>query len=74
LTEEQFIALKYGSPKTRFAGVNFFAPTESSTSGNLHNKKKYPDARNFLLLRRHMPKRLYVQNAKAQGLDCRECI
>jgi Excinuclease ATPase subunit len=31
LTQEQFLALKYGSPKTTFAGVNAFAPIGDHT-------------------------------------------
>lgn len=31
LSEEQFFALKYGSPKTKFQGVNSFAPTAVNT-------------------------------------------
>ncbi len=40
LTEEQMIALKYGSPKTKFVGVNSYAPTEESTLEGMKDKKR----------------------------------
>lgn len=44
LSEEQFFALKYGSPKTKFEGVNFFAPgieaTEEGGSKSIFSPSK----------------------------------
>lgn len=37
LTEEQFIALKYGSPKTHFTGVNSLVPTIEQTCNHIDN-------------------------------------
>ena len=68
LTEEQFIALKYGSPKTRFAGVNFFAPTESSTSGNLHNKKKISIRQELFAFTQAYAKEAVCPKCKGTGL------
>lgn len=37
LTAEQFSALKYGSPKTKFAGVNAFVPVGDHTYSSIEN-------------------------------------
>lgn len=41
LSKEQFIALKYGSSKTTFGGVNEFVPTDSNINGRLHLNQLY---------------------------------
>lgn len=48
LSEEQFFALKYGSPKTKFEGVNFFAPTAENTLEYLQDRKKHMSGRQKL--------------------------
>lgn len=40
LTQEELLALKYGSPKTKFPGVNFFAPTIENTWEAASERKK----------------------------------
>lgn len=46
LTSEQFSALKYGSPKTKFAGVNAFVPVGDHTYASAENPT--PRGRLFL--------------------------
>lgn len=50
LSEEQFIALKYGSPKTKFKGVNFFAPTKENTIENIKDQKKHISERQKMFI------------------------
>lgn len=68
LTEEQFTALKYGSPKTKFAGVNFFAPTESSTLESLQNKKKISRRQELFAFTQAYAKEAVCPKCKGTGL------
>jgi len=64
LTEEQLIALKYGSPKTKFSGVNFFAPTiESTYEAAAKRKKPLSDHQKLFLF----------SKPYAQEAVCRKC-
>ncbi|MEA4833292.1 MAG: ABC transporter [Oscillospiraceae bacterium] len=49
LTSEQFIALKYGSPKTQFTGVNSYVPVGDHTYASVENPS--PRQRLFLYSR-----------------------
>lgn len=60
LTSEQFIALKYGSPKTQFGGVNGFVPVGDHTYASVENPS--PRQRLFLY------SRIY-----AQEISCPKC-
>jgi len=60
LTIEQFIALKYGSPKTQFSGVNAFVPVGDHTYTSVEN----PTPRQHLFLY----SRIY-----AEEISCPKC-
>ncbi len=68
LTEEQFIALKYGSPKTKFKGVNSYAPTEDNTFEKLNNTKKISERQKLFTFSQAYAEESICPKCKGTGL------